>query len=140
MQVTLIKTRETLDVSREMPDGTVKTVGSYWVSVSDPTFVRKSEDLIAEMSAAQAGGGQTDDYEGLTAKCSALLRSAFERPEDVDDLLGERPDLFNSMLLLTAVMQIVNAIDPGRRAMEQLDAMLPDRGQIASEMAASSGK
>lgn len=137
MQVTLINTKETLDVMRKLPDGELEAVGSYEVSISDPAFVARAEALIREIE----GKGLKDagyDYAELTEQCTELLRSALA-PGDVEELMGNKPDLYNSLLLLTAIMKFVNELDPGKQMMDQIDALLPDEAQLSAEMLASQG-
>ncbi len=137
MQVTLINTKETLDVMRKLPDGGIEAIGSYEVSISDPAFVARAEALIREIE----GKGLKDagyDYAELTEQCTELLRSALA-PEDVEELMGAKPDLYNSLLLLTAVMKFVNELDPGKQMMDQINALLPDEAQLSAEMLASQG-
>ena len=137
MQVTLVSTTETLDVVRKLPDGTTEEVGSYQVAISDPAFVAKAEELVREIGARGLADARYD-YGDLTEKSTCLVRSALG-PEAARELLGEAPDMFNSMLLLTAVMRLVNELDPGRQMMEQIDALLPGEAQLSAEMLASQG-
>ena len=137
MQVTLVSTTETLDVVRKLPDGTTEEVGSYQVAISDPAFVAKAEELVREIGARGLADARYD-YGDLTEKGTGLVRSALG-PEAARELLGEAPDMFNSMLLLTAVMRLVNELDPGRQMMEQIDALLPGEAQLSAEMLASQG-
>lgn len=137
MQVTLVSTTETLDVVRKLPDGTTEEVGSYQVAISDPAFVAKAEGLVREIGARGLADARYD-YGDLTEKSTGLVRSALG-PEAARELLGEAPDMFNSMLLLTAVMRLVNELDPGRQMMEQIDALLPGEAQLSAEMLASQG-
>lgn len=137
MQVTLVSTTETLDVVRKLPDGTTEEVGSYQVAISDPAFVAKAEELVREIGARGFADARYD-YGDLTEKSTGLVRSALG-PEAARELLGEAPDMFNSMLLLTAVMRLVNELDPGRQMMEQIDALLPGEAQLSAEMLASQG-
>lgn len=137
MQVTLVSTTETLDVVRKLPDGTTEEVGSYQVAISDPAFVAKAEELVREIGARGLADARYD-YGDLTEKSTGLVRSALG-PEAARKLLGEAPDMFNSMLLLTAVMRLVNELDPGRQMMEQIDALLPGEAQLSAEMLASQG-
>ena len=137
MQVTLVSTTETLDVVRKLPDGTTEEVGSYQVAISDPAFVVKAEELVREIGARGLADARYD-YGDLTEKSTGLVRSALG-PEAARELLGEAPDMFNSMLLLTAVMRLVNELDPGRQMMEQIDALLPGEAQLSAEMLASQG-
>ena len=137
MQVTLVSTTETLDVVRKLPDGTTEEVGSYQVAISDPAFVAKAEELVREIGARGLADARYD-YGDLTEKSTGLVRSALG-PEAARELLGEAPDMFNSMLLLTAVMRLVNELDPGRQMMEQIDARLPGEAQLSAEMLASQG-
>ena len=137
MQVTLVSTTETLDVVRKLPDGTTEEVGSYQVAISDPAFVAKAEELVREIGARGLADARYD-YGDLTEKSTGLVRSALG-PEAARELLGEAPDMFNSMLLLTAVMRLVNELDPGRQMMEQIDALLPGVAQLSAEMRASQG-
>ena len=137
MQVTLVSTTETLDVVRKLPDGTTEEVGSYQVAISDPAFVAKAEGLVREIGERGLADARYD-YGDLTEKSTGLVRSALG-PEAARELLGEAPDMFNSMLLLTAVMKLVNELDPGRQMMEQIDALLPGEAQRSAEMLASQG-
>ena len=137
MQVTLVITTETLDVVRKLPDGTTEEVGSYQVAISDPAFVAKAEGLVREIGERGLADARYD-YGDLTEKSTGLVRSALG-PEAARELLGEAPDMFNSMLLLTAVMKLVNELDPGRQMMEQIDALLPGEAQLSAEMLASQG-
>ena len=137
MQVTLVSTTETLDVERKLPDGTTEEVGSYQVAISDPAFVAKAEGLVREIGERGLADARYD-YGDLTEKSTGLVRSALG-PEAARELLGEAPDMFNSMLLLTAVMKLVNELDPGRQMMEQIDALLPGEAQLSAEMLASQG-
>lgn len=137
MQVTLVSTTETLDVVRKLPDGTTEEVGSYQVAISDPAFVAKAEELVREIGVRGLADARYD-YGDLTEKSTGLVRSALG-PEAARELLGEAPDMFNSMLLLTAVMRLVNELDPGRQMMEQIDALLPGEAQLSAEMLASQG-
>ena len=137
MQVTLVSTTETLDVVRKLPDGTTEEVGSYQVAISDPALVAKAEELVREIGARGLADARYD-YGDLTEKSTGLVRSALG-PEAARELLGEAPDMFNSMLLLTAVMRLVNELDPGRQMMEQIDALLPGEAQLSAEMLASQG-
>ena len=137
MQVTLVSTTETLDVVRKLPDGTTEEVGSYQVAISDPAFVAKAEELVREIGARGLADARYD-YGDLTEKSTGLVRSALG-PEAARELLGEAPDMFNSMRLLTAVMRLVNELDPGRQMMEQIDALLPGEAQLSAEMLASQG-
>ena len=137
MQVTLVSTTETLDVVRTLPDGTTEEVGSYQVAISDPAFVAKAEGLVREIGERGLADARYD-YGDLTEKSTGLVRSALG-PEAARELLGEAPDMFNSMLLLTAVMKLVNELDPGRQMMEQIDALLPGEAQLSAEMLASQG-
>ena len=137
MQVTLVSTTETLDVVRKLPDGTTEEAGSYQVAISDPAFVAKAEELVREIGARGLADARYD-YGDLTEKSTGLVRSALG-PEAARELLGEAPDMFNSMLLLTAVMRLVNELDPGRQMMEQIDALLPGEAQLSAEMLASQG-
>ncbi|MEI3231054.1 MAG: hypothetical protein V8S24_07295 [Gordonibacter pamelaeae] len=109
MQVTLVSTTETLDVVRKLPDGTTEEVGSYQVAISDPAFVAKAEELVREIGARGLADARYD-YGDLTEKSTGLVRSALG-PEAARELLGEAPDMFNSMLLLTAVMRLVNELE-----------------------------
>lgn len=135
MQVTLVKTTETLDVVRKLEDGTVEEVGSYAVSIADPGFVAEAEALVSEIR--REGYDAERDYGGLTDRCVGLLRKAFADPAQVDEALGGRPDMYNAMLLLTAVMSVVNALDPGARLVESLNSFLPEPEQLSAEMLAS---
>ena len=137
MQVTLVSTTETLDVVRKLPDGTTEEVGSYQVAISDPAFVAKAEGLVREIGERGLADARYDSGD-LTEKSTGLVRSALG-PEAARELLGEAPDMFNSMLLLTAVMKLVNELDPGRQMMEQIDALLPGEAQLSAEMLASQG-
>ena len=137
MQVTLVSTTETLDVVRKLPDGTTEEVGCYQVAISDPAFVAKAEGLVREIGERGLADARYD-YGDLTEKSTGLVRSALG-PEAARELLGEAPDMFNSMLLLTAVMKLVNELDPGRQMMEQIDALLPGEAQLSAEMLASQG-
>ena len=137
MQVTLVSTTETLDVVRKLPDGTTEEVGSYQVAISDPAFVAKAEGLVREIGERGLADARYD-YGDLTEKSTGLVRSALG-PEAARELLGEAPDMFNSMLLLTAVMKPVNELDPGRQMMEQIDALLPGEAQLSAERLASQG-
>ena len=137
MQVTLVSTTETLDVVRKLPDGTTEEVGSYQVAISDPAFVAKAEGLVREIGERGLADARYD-YGDLTEKSTGLVRSALG-PEAARELLGEAPDMFNSRLLLTAVMKLVNELDPGRQMMEQIDALLPGEAQLSAEMLASQG-
>ena len=137
MQVTLVSTTETLDVVRKLPDGTTEEVGSYQVAISDPAFVAKAEGLVREIGERGLADARYD-YGDLPEKSTGLVRSALG-PEAARELLGEAPDMFNSMLLLTAVMKLVNELDPGRQMMEQIDALLPGEAQLSAEMLASQG-
>ena len=137
MQVTLVSTTEKLDVVRKLPDGTTEEVGSYQVAISDPAFVAKAEGLVREIGERGLADARYD-YGDLTEKSTGLVRSALG-PEAARELLGEAPDMFNSMLLLTAVMKLVNELDPGRQMMEQIDALLPGEAQLSAEMLASQG-
>ncbi|ROT90970.1 hypothetical protein [Gordonibacter urolithinfaciens] len=137
MQVTLVSTTETLDVVRKLPDGTTEEVGSYQVAISDPAFVAKAEELVREIGER----GLADacyDYGDLTEKSTGLVRSALGS-DAAQELLGDAPDVFNSLLLLTAIMKLVNELDPGRQMMEQINALLPDGAQLSAEMLASQG-
>ena len=137
MQVTLVSTTETLDVVRKLPDGTTEEVGSYQVAISEPAFVAKAEGLVREIGERGLADARYD-YGDLTEKSTGLVSSALG-PEAARELLGEAPDMFNSMLLLTAVMKLVNELDPGRQMMEQIDALLPGEAQLSAEMLASQG-
>lgn len=137
MQVTLVNTKETLDVVRKLPDGTTEAAGSYEVTISDPAFVAKAEELVHEIESR----GLKDagfDYGDLTAKATGLVRSALGA-EAAQELLGDAPDMFNALLLLTAVMKLVNELDPGKQMMEQINGLLPDGAQLSAEMLASQG-
>ena len=137
MQVTLVSTTETLDVVRKLPDGTTEEGGSSQVASSDPACVAKAEGLVREIGERGLADARYD-YGDLTEKSTGLVRSALG-PEAARELLGEAPDMFNSMLLLTAVMKLVNELDPGRQMMEQIDALLPGEAQLSAEMLASQG-
>lgn len=136
MQVTLIDTRETLDVLRRLPDGSTELVGSYAISIADPSFVARSEDFVRRVEAAGHANPE-QDYAALAEECAGLLRAAFEDPSQVDEALGGRNDFYNVMLLLTAVMQVVNALDPGAQVAERLNSMLPDAKRLSAEALAS---
>lgn len=136
MQVELIRTSETLDVARRLADGSTEAVGSYGVSIADPSFVARSEDFVKRVEAAGYQNPE-QDYRALADECTALLRAAFEDPSKVEEALGGKPDFFNTLLLLTAVMQIVNALDPTAQVAERLNSMLPDGRQLAAEALAS---
>lgn len=136
MQVTLIETRETLDVYRKLADGSEELVGSYGISIADPTFVARSEEFVKRVEAAGYKNPE-QDYRALAEECAGLLRAAFEDPGRVDEALGGRNDFFNTLLLLTAVMGVVNALDPTAQMMERLSSMLPDGKQLSAEALAS---
>lgn len=137
MQVTLVNTTETLDVVCKLADGTTEVVGSYVVTISDPTFVARAEALVREVGERGLANARVD-YAGLTEQCTCLVRSALG-PEAAQELLGDTPDMFNALLLLTAVMKIVNELDPGRQMLDQVNKFLPDEAQLSAEMLASQG-
>lgn len=136
MQVTLINTRETLDVMRKLPDGTLEEAGSYEVSIAAPGFVGRAAALVERLQAAD-GKLARESYEDTAAECAELIRLALPRPEDVDELLGERPDMFNAMLLLTAIMNIASELDPDSQMTEQIDRLVPSAETVAAEIAAA---
>lgn len=144
--VTLIQTRKLIEIKRvvgteeitneegktETKD-VIETVGSFEISISDPAFVKKSEKLADEISSR--GFDDLDfDFVDQERQARVLLESSIiGGKEVVDELLGERPDIFNTMLLLNAVMQQVNVLDPGRRMIESLNQLVPDMRQLEAE-------
>ena len=137
MQITLVQTTQTLELQRPREDGTVEDIGSFEISISDPAFIKKSEQLIAEIE--KRGINDIDfDYDDLSGKARVLLeRSIAGGKEAVDGILGEKPDFFNSLLLLTAVMKTVNTLDPGRQFLNQFDALVPNADQLMQEAMAA---
>lgn len=137
MQVTLIQTRKVLDIERRLEDGSTERIGSYEISIADPSFVAQAEELVADIQAR----GLADpgyDYADLAGKARSLLdRSIVGGVDAVTAILGAEPDFYNSLLLLTAIMQQVNELDPGRRMVEGLNALVPEAAQLSREMLAS---
>lgn len=134
MRVTLINTQGRVDVSQKTPSGDVVEVGSFNISVANPSFIAAASDFVASLDLSDT----TKDYTRLTDECNALVFQAATNPDEVRAIMGSEPNIYTSLSLLTAVLQEAANID-AMAQIEQLqkELLVPDMQTIANEMARS---
>lgn len=134
MRVTLINTQGRVDVSQKTSSGDVIEVGSFNISVANPSFIAAASDFVASLDLSDT----TKDYTRLTDECNALVFQAATNPDEVRAIMGSEPNIYTSLSLLTAVLQEAANID-AMAQIEQLqkELLVPDMQTLANEMARS---
>ena len=134
MRVTLINTQGRVDVSQKTSSGDVIEVGSFNISVANPSFIAAASDFVASLDLSDT----TKDYTRLTDEGNALVFQAATNPDEVRAIMGSEPNIYTSLSLLTAVLQEAANID-AMAQIEQLqkELLVPDMQTLANEMARS---